>query len=83
MLRWCVKKHETFKTVGVDAALNRGGETDVTLLNFHGQNMTFTESGEKYRENSDWQNKSYTKSFWGEINAVKSNKIFPRKNSLL
>lgn len=66
MLMWCVKKHETFKTIGVDVALNRRGETGVTLLNFHGQNMTFTESSEKYREKSDrqdWRNKSYTKSF--------------------
>lgn len=65
MLMWCVKKHEKFKTVGVDVALNRRGGTGVTLLNFCGENMSFTELNEDYHENngsnSDWRSKIYKK----------------------
>ena len=61
MLMWCVKKHGNLKTVGVDVALNRRGATGVTLLNFCGENMSFTELEEDYQEdnksNFDWRNK--------------------------
>ncbi len=65
MLMWCVKKHENFKTVGVDVALNRRGGTGATLLDFSGENMNFTELNEEYKENnesnSDWRSKIYKK----------------------
>ncbi len=67
MLMWCVKKHENFKTVGIDVALNRRGVTGVTLLNFNGEKMQFTQIEERYKEDSnldaDWRNKIYKKSF--------------------
>lgn len=67
MLMWCVKKHENFKTIGVDVALNRRGGTGVTLLDFNGEKMQFTQLEEKYKEGSsldtDWRNKIYKKSF--------------------
>ena len=61
MLMWCVKKHGNLKTVGVDVALNRRGDTGVALLDFCGENMSFTELKEDYQEdnksNFDWRNK--------------------------
>ena len=61
MLMWCVKKHGNLKTVGIDVALNRRGSTGVTLLDFCGENMNFTELEEDYQEdnksNFDWRNK--------------------------
>ena len=67
MLMWCVKKYGNIKTVGVDVALNRRGNTGVTLLDFCGENMTFSELEEEYTENTqsslDWRNKIYKKSF--------------------
>ena len=65
LLMWCVKKHGNLKTVGVDVALNRRGATGVTLLDFCGENMTFLELNEEYKENSginsDWRNKTFKK----------------------
>lgn len=65
MLMWCVKKHGNLKTIGVDVALNRRGATGVTLLDFCGENMSFTELQEDYQEdnksNFDWRNKIYNK----------------------
>ncbi|MGN1044016.1 MAG: replicative DNA helicase [Acutalibacteraceae bacterium] len=65
MLMWCVKKHGNLKTVGVDVALNRRGGNGVTLLDFCGENMNFTELKEDYQEdnksNFDWRNKIYKK----------------------
>ena len=46
------------KTVGVDVALNRRGTTGVTLFNFNGNYMTFTELDRKYEESKvkrDWR----------------------------
>lgn len=36
------------KTIGVDVALNRRGTTGVTLFNFNGNYMQFTELDRKY-----------------------------------
>lgn len=65
MLMRCVKKHEKSKTIGIDVALNRRDATGVTLFDFCGENMSFTELKEAYQEdnksNFDWRNKIYNK----------------------
>lgn len=67
MLMWCVKKHDNLKTVGLDVALNRRGDTGVTLLDFCGETMNFTELKNEYKEPSDsfsdWRSKIPNKSF--------------------
>ena len=67
LLMWCVEKNFNelgmveSKTVGVDVALNRRGNSGVTLFNFNGNYMRFTELDRKYEEPkqsySDWRNK--------------------------
>ena len=67
MLMWCVKRHGNLKTVGLDVALNRRGDTGVTLLDFCGETMNFTELKDEYKEASnsfsDWRSKIPNKSF--------------------
>ena len=56
MMMWCVEKNYSeigtveSKTVGVDVALNRRGNSGVTLFNFNGNYMNFTELQRKYEE---------------------------------
>ncbi len=56
ILMWCVEKNFNelgvvqSKTIGVDVALNRRGTTGVTLFNFNGNYMTFSELDRKYDE---------------------------------
>ena len=56
MLMWCVEKHfnelgsVSSKTIGVDVALNRRGNTGVVLMNFNGEYMSFKELDKKYEE---------------------------------
>ena len=45
------------KTVGVDAKLNRRGNTGVTIFNFNGNYMKFTELDRVYDEKQE-QNKA-------------------------
>ena len=58
MLMWCVEKHfnelgsVSSKTIGVDVALNRRGNTGVVLMNFNGEYMSFKELDKKYEEKS-------------------------------
>ena len=67
MLMWCVKRHDNLKTVGLDVALNRRGDTGVTLLDFCGETMNFTELQDEYKEPSDsfsdWRSKIPSKCF--------------------
>ncbi len=66
LLMWCVEKHLNekgfleSKTIGIDAALNRRGNTGITLFNFSGKHMKFTELEKKYaekEETSNWRNR--------------------------
>ncbi len=56
MLMWCVEKNLNelgmveSKTVGVDVALNRRGNNGVTLFNFNGNYMEFSELDRVYEE---------------------------------
>ena len=56
ILMWCIEKNLNergfveSKTIGVDVALNRRGTTGVTLFNFNGNYMQFTELDRKYEE---------------------------------
>ena len=56
---WCVEKNLDergilqSKTVGVDVALNRRGNTGVTLFNFNGNYMKFTELDRVYDEKQE------------------------------
>lgn len=56
ILMWCVEKNLNelgfveSKTIGVDVALNRRGTTGVTLFNFDGNFMKFTELDRIYEE---------------------------------
>ena len=56
ILMWCIEKNFNerglveSKTIGVDVALNRRGTTGVTLFNFNGNYMNFTELDRKYEE---------------------------------
>lgn len=56
IMLWCTQKNLNergfieSKTVGADVALNRRGATGVTLFNFNGNYMTFTELDRKYDE---------------------------------
>ena len=67
MLMWCIKKYDNLKTVGLDVALNRRGDTGVTLLDFCGETMNFTELKDEYKETidsfSDWRSKIPNKCF--------------------
>lgn len=67
MLMWCVKKHDNLKTVGLDVALNRRGDTGATLLDFCGETMNFAELKDEYKEPSDsfsdWRSKIPNKYF--------------------
>lgn len=67
MLMWCVKRHDNLKKVGLDVALNRRGDTGVTLLDFCGETMNFTELKDEYKEPSDsfsdWRSKIPSKCF--------------------
>lgn len=51
---WCVKKHDNLKIVGLDVALNRRGDTGVTLIDFCGETMNFTELKDEYKETSNF-----------------------------
>ena len=59
ILMWCVEKNLDergilkSKTVGVDVALNRRGNTGVTLFNFNGNYMKFTELDRVYDEKQE------------------------------
>lgn len=59
ILMWCVEKNLNergnlkSKTVGVDVALNRRGNTGVTLFNFSGNYMKFTELDRIYDEKQE------------------------------
>lgn len=66
LLMWCVEKHLNekgfleSKTIGIDVALNRRGNTGVTLFNFSGKHMKFTELEKSYaekEETSNWRNR--------------------------
>ena len=56
IMMWCIEKNLNeigmveSKTVGVDVALNRRGNSGVTLFNFNGNYMNFTELDRKYEE---------------------------------
>ena len=56
ILMWSIEKNLNerglveSKTIGVDVALNRRGTTGVTLFNFNGNYMQFTELDRKYEE---------------------------------
>ena len=56
ILMWSIEKNLNerglveSKTIGVDVALNRRGTTGVTLFNFNGNYMKFTELDRKYEE---------------------------------
>ena len=64
---WCLEKNfnklglSDSKTVGIDVALNRRGNSGVTLFNFNGNYMRFTELDRKYEETkerrSSWRDK--------------------------
>ena len=59
ILMWCLEKNLDergvliSKTVGVDVALNRRGNTGVTLFNFNGNYMKFTETSRVYDEKQE------------------------------
>lgn len=64
ILMWCIEKNFNefgavqSKTVGVDVALNRRGNSGVVIMNFNGNYMTFTELNRKYEESKvkrDWR----------------------------
>ncbi len=66
ILMWCLEKNLNelgqveSKTIGVDVALNRRGNSGVTLFNFSGNYMEFTELDQVYEETKNasvWQNK--------------------------
>ena len=67
MLMWCVEKNLNelgqveSKTVGVDVALNRRGTTGITLFDFNGNYMRFTELDRVYEESKqnhkEWRKK--------------------------
>lgn len=66
ILMWCVEKNLNelgqveSKTIGIDVALNRRGNSGVTLFNFSGNYMEFTELDQVYEETKNvsvWQNK--------------------------
>ena len=63
IMMWCLEKNLDergvliSKTVGVDVALNRRGNTGVTLFNFNGNYMKFTELDQVYDEKQE-QNKT-------------------------
>ena len=56
ILMWCIEKNLNergfveSKTIGIDVALNRRGTTGVTIFNFNGNYMQFTELDRKYEE---------------------------------
>lgn len=56
ILMWCVEKNlnelgqVASKTVGADVALNRRGATGITLFDFNGNYMRFTEIDRVYEE---------------------------------
>ena len=56
ILMWCVEKNLDergfikSKTIGVDVALNRRGNSGVTLFNFDGNYMKFEELDRKYED---------------------------------
>lgn len=56
ILMWCIEKNFNelgavqSKTIGVDVALNRRGNSGVVMMNFNGNYMTFTELSQKYEE---------------------------------
>lgn len=56
MLMWATEVHTNElgkvigKTVGIDVALNRRGNTGIVLFDFNGNYMTFTETDKKYAE---------------------------------
>lgn len=64
IMMWCVEKNYNeagkveSKTVGVDVALNRRGNSGVTLFNFNGKYMKFTELNKIYDEHKKEQNYS-------------------------
>lgn len=64
ILMWCIEKNFNelgavqSKTIGVDVALNRRGNSGVVIMNFNGNYMTFTELSRKYEETKakrDWR----------------------------
>lgn len=64
ILMWCIEKNFNefgavqSKTIGVDVALNRRGNSGVVIMNFNGNYMTFTELNRKYEETKakrDWR----------------------------
>ncbi len=65
VLMWCVEKNldeqgrVKSKTIGVDVALNRRGTTGVTLFNFDGNFMKFTELDRVYEKEKfpNWESK--------------------------
>ena len=67
ILMWCIEKNYNdrgyveSKTIGVDVALNRRGGSGVTLFNFNGNYMSFSELDRKYEEIKEkeisWRNK--------------------------
>lgn len=63
MLMWCVEKNLNelgmveSKTVGVDVALNRRGNSGVTLFNFNGNYMEFSELDRAYEESKTSEKK--------------------------
>lgn len=67
IMMWCLEKNFNelgmidSKTVGIDVALNRRGNSGVTLFNFNGNYMRFTELDRKYEETkerrSSWRDK--------------------------
>lgn len=62
MLMWCTEKHYTeigslsSKTVGIDVALNRRGNSGIVLFNFNGEFMSFKELEKKYEEKKNFSN---------------------------
>lgn len=58
ILMWCIEKNFNelgavqSKTIGVDVALNRRGATGVTLFNFNGNYMAFTELDKRYEDSA-------------------------------
>lgn len=69
ILMWATEVHKNElgtvigKTVGLDVALNRRGNTGVVLMSFSGNYMTFTELDKQYEEDfqpkrSGWRNKA-------------------------
>ena len=67
MLMWCVEKNLNelgqveSKTVGIDVALNRRGKTGITLFDFNGNYMRFTDLDRVYEEpkqnHKEWRRK--------------------------